>query len=56
MKAKMVNRWIDEDKEFISSALGINGQSSLKRQQKEYGQKTLEARLKFINILIDLVI
>ena len=52
----MVNRWIDEDKEFISSALGINGQSSLKRQQKEYGQKTLEARLKFINILIDLVI
>ena len=55
MENKMVNRWIEEDKEFISSALGINGQSILKKQQKEYGKKTLEARLEFLNILIDLV-
>ena len=52
---EMVNRWIEEDKEFISSALGINGQSILKNQQKEYGKKTLEARLEFLNTLIDLV-
>ena len=53
---EMVNRWIEEDKEFISSALGINGQSILKNQQEEYGKRTLEARLEFLNTLIDLVI
>ena len=51
----MVNRWIEEDEKFISSALGPDGQSILKEQQKEYGDKTLEARLEFLNILIDLV-
>ena len=52
---QMVNRWIKEDKKFISSALGKEGQSILKKQQKEYGNKTLEARLEFLNTLIDLV-
>ena len=55
MEEEMVNRWIEEDNEFISSALGINGQSILKKQQKEYGKKTLEARLEFLNTMIDLV-
>ena len=53
---EMVNRWIEEDKKFISSALGKYGQSILKEQQKEFGNKTLEARLEFLNKLIDLVI
>ena len=51
----MVNRWIEEDKNFISSALGRDGQSILKKQQGEYGKKTLEARLEFLKTLIDLV-
>ncbi len=49
---EMVNRWIEEDKDFISLALGKDGQSILKKQQKEYSNKTLEARLEFINTLI----
>ena len=52
---EMVYRWIEEDKEFISSALGKDGQSILKRQQQEYGDKTLEARFEFLKTLIDLV-
>ena len=52
---EMVNRWIEEDNKFISSALGKYGHSILKKQQNEYGDKTLEARLEFLNILIDLV-
>jgi len=52
---EMVNRWIEEDKKFVLSALGGDGQSILKKQQKEYGNKTLEARLVFLNTLIDLV-
>ena len=52
----MVNRWIEEDKNFVSSALGRYGQSILKKQQREYGNKTLEDRLVFLNTLIDLVI
>ena len=52
---KMVNRWIEEDNKFISSALGSDGQFILKKQQKEYGIKTQEARLEFLNLLFDLV-
>ena len=51
----MVNRWIVEDNKFISSALGQDGQSILKEQQKVYCDRTLEARLDFLNTLIDLV-
>ena len=52
---EMVYKWISEDQEFIYSALGANGQSILKQQQKEYGHKTLNLRLKFLNILFDLL-
>ena len=52
---EMVNKWILEDQEFIYSALGAEGQSILKQQQKEYGHKTLNLRLKFLNILFDLL-
>ncbi len=53
---EMVNKWIQEDKEFISSALGEDGESILKMQQKEFGNKTLKARLEFLNTLFDLII
>ena len=52
---EMVNTWIKEDKEFITSELGKNGQSILKQQQKEFGRKTLNTRLEFLNILFDLL-
>tara|TARA_B100001029_G_C14929569_1_gene376828 strand:+ start:56 stop:787 length:732 start_codon:yes stop_codon:yes gene_type:complete len=52
---QMVDRWIEEDKQFVFSALGQDGQTILKKQQKEYGNKTLKARLRFLNTLIDLV-
>ena len=52
---EMVYRWIDEDKEFIYSSLGKKGQSILHKQQKQYGNKTLKARLEFLNTLVDLV-
>ena len=52
---EMVNTWISEDQKFISSALGAEGQSILKLQQKEFGHKTLDTRLEFLNILFDLL-
>ena len=52
---EMVNTWIREDKKFISTALGANGQNILKQQQKKYGQITLDARLEFLNKLFDLL-
>jgi len=53
---EMVNTWISEDQKFISSALGADGQSILKQQQKEFGHKTLDSRLEFLNTLFDLLI
>tara|TARA_B100000579_G_C22807956_1_gene843564 strand:- start:937 stop:1677 length:741 start_codon:yes stop_codon:yes gene_type:complete len=55
IESEMFNRWIEEDKKFIKSAMGHNGISILKKQQKEYGKKTKKARLEFLNILIDMV-
>jgi len=55
MDNQMVNTWISEDQKFISSALGEEGQSILKQQQKEFGHKTLDSRLKLLNILFDLL-
>jgi len=52
---RMVDTWISEDQKFISSALGVDGQSILKQQQKEFGHKTLVPRLEFLNILFDLL-
>ncbi len=52
---EMVDTWISEDQKFICSALGADGQSILKQQQKEFGHKTLDSRLEFLNILFDLL-
>ena len=52
---KMVDTWISEDQEFITSALGKNGQSLLKQQQREFCHKTLDFRIKFINAIFDLL-
>ncbi len=52
---EMFNTWISEDQEFISSALGSDGQFILKKQQQIFGHKTLDTRLEFLNILFDLL-
>ena len=52
---EMVKTWISEDEKFISSVLGSNGQSILKKQQKEFGHKTLDSRLMFLNKIFDLL-
>ncbi len=49
----MVNRWIEEDIEFITATLGLEGQSILKQQQKDYGDKTVQSRLTLLNKLFD---
>ena len=52
---EMVKTWISEDQKFITSSLGVDGQAILKQQQKEFGSKTLNSRLKFLNALFDLL-
>ena len=49
----MVNRWIEEDNEFITATLGLDGQSILKEQQQEYEHKTLQSRLQLLHKLFD---
>ena len=50
---EMVYRWIEEDKNFIFSALGADGQCILKLQQKKFGYKTIDSRLELLNSLFD---
>ena len=52
---EMVSRWINEDGEFINSALGVDAELILQKQQKEYGKKTLQRRLFFVRRLFDMV-
>ncbi len=52
---EMVSRWINEDSEFIKSALGENAELILRKQQKECGNKTLQSRLLFLRRLFDLI-
>ena len=49
----MINKWIEEDIEFITANLGLDGQSILKQQQLDYGDKTLQSRLRLLNKLFD---
>ena len=50
---EMVGIWINEDIEFIRSALGMNAESILQKQQKLYGNKTFRSRLFFLRRLFD---
>ena len=52
----MTSRWINEDKAFILSALGSNGQKKLTDQDNIYSNSTLNKRILFLEKLIDLVI
>ena len=52
----MTNNWINEDKKFIISALGKEGQSILNNQCKDFELKSLNKRILFINILLDTIL
>ncbi len=52
---EMVNRWINDDTEFIKSALGENAELILRKQQKVYGNKTLNNRLCFLRKIFELI-
>ena len=49
----MTNDWIKHDKKFIISGLGEKGQEILKNQCKVYESSSYDARVKFINKLIN---
>ena len=49
----MTNEWIKNDKNFIISGLGKNGQNILKNQCIEFEKSTLNARISFIEKLIN---
>ncbi len=52
---EMLANWIENDSNFIKSALGKNARFLLQKQQKEFGKKTLKSRLMFLNQLFDLI-
>jgi len=51
----MTERWIDEDKLFIKKGLGPKGQSILREEDKQFGEKTFLKRKLFINNLFNLL-
>ncbi len=52
----MTDNWIRNDKEFIMSGLGKNGQIILRNQCKEFELSTLNARVFFIKKLLNKII
>ena len=52
---EMTERWINEDKLFISKGLGPNGQAILREEDKQFGEKTILLRKKLINKLFNLL-
>jgi len=52
----MTNNWIKNDKKFIISGLGKNGQNILKNQCKKFEISTLNARVLFIKKLLNKII
>ena len=52
----MTDEWIENDKKFIISGLGQNGQKILINQCKEFGSSTLTKRVLFIEKLFNKII
>ena len=52
----MTDDWIKNDKEFIISGLGENGQEILKQQCREFESSTLNARILLIEKLLNKII
>ena len=55
LNKEMTERWINEDKLFITKGLGPKGQSILREEDKHYGEKTILKRKELINKLFNLL-
>ena len=55
LNKEMTERWINEDKLFISKGLGPKGQAILREEDKQFREKTFLKRKQFINKLFDLL-
>jgi len=51
----MINNWIKEDKEFVLKGLGLNGQETLKEENKKYIDKTFLKRKLLMSRLFELL-
>ena len=51
----MTERWINEDKLFIRKGLGPKGQTILREEDKQFGEKTILPRKLLINKLFNLL-
>ena len=51
----MTERWINEDKLFISKGLGPKGQEIIREEDKQFGEKTTLLRKLLINKLFNLL-
>ncbi len=51
----MFDKWLLEDQEFIKNALGDKGANILKNQHNQYEKNTLKKRIKFINLIYDIL-
>ena len=52
---EMTERWINEDKLFITKGLGPKGQSILMEEDKQFREKTISKRKLLINKLLNLL-
>ena len=52
----MTSDWIKNDKKFIISGLGKNGQKILKNQCSKFESSTLDERILFIKKILDKII
>ena len=52
----MTSDWIKNDKKFIISGLGKNGQKVLKNQCSQFESSTLNERILFINKIFENII
>ena len=55
LSKEMTERWINEDKFFITKGLGPKGQSILREEDKQYGEKTILKRKLLINKLFNIL-
>lgn len=51
----MIEKWIEEDFEFIQLAIGLKAKEILLAQQEKYGEETLHRRLLVVNKLFEAI-
>ncbi len=51
----MISRWVEEDQEFITNALGAEGQNIILKNFKELGKLNEKLRISVLNKLFELI-